>query len=334
MHLLDPAFSLAARTFARLGLRPPVASARGPARAVAAADTVARFRPLALPLEPGLAHGDPRARAALADLAETALSAYHHALASAPRRLSASAEVVDRDFHRPDLPEILDDPDVDPEVRRRIMRELHELNGVIGSYDTFLAELRPWLRPDGLTRILDLAAGHGGFARHIAAAARRHGWEVEVTATDRQPQYLALGEAAARAEGLPVRFAVQDALDLGNLAPGSFDLIVSTQSLHHFPSGLVARLIDEAARKATRGVLLFDGCRSLLSAGLLALLSGLRGHHPALLHDALVSCRRFPVPEELAVLAGVCPAVRAPRARLLPPGHVVVEIATGGRTRS
>ena len=42
-------------------------------------------------------------------------------------------------------------------------------------------------------------------------------------------------------------------LDLSNLEPGAWDIIVCTQAIHHFPPSMTARMFREAARSAGRG---------------------------------------------------------------------------------
>lgn len=333
MKLVDDSVVRVAQTIRAAGLSTPSVRALSELRAHASRHALERARREAEALAPRLLAGEPGARDELAVLAERALADLHAEVrAEASRRglWQALAVGLDARFHDTDEGEWLDDPAFDRRARVRVLEHLDRLNVMVGSYEAFFDALRPYLRRDGRpTRVLDLAAGHGGFALEAARIARREGLAVELHATDIKAEYLELGEQIARRDGLDVRFEVQDALDLSNLRPGEIDVIICTQSLHHFPAGLVAVLAAEASRVAGRGVLLIDGCRSRVHAGLVGSLGLLRFGDLAFAHDAWVSFRRFFAPEELGLLARLGPHGARARARWAPPTHCVVELPLG-----
>jgi ubiquinone/menaquinone biosynthesis C-methylase UbiE len=86
----------------------------------------------------------------------------------------------------------------------------------------------------GLSRgaVLDVGAGPGTLALEIA----RRQPSLEVVGVDISPEMLAIARANAQREGLDgrVRFETGDAARLP-FADRSFDLVVSTLSLHHWP---------------------------------------------------------------------------------------------------
>ncbi len=270
----------------------------------------------------------------LAELAEAAL-ADMRARVEARARTSWRAPLarLDRLWRDTSTVELIDRPDFPEEKRVRLMAHLDEMNVTLGAYASFLDVLRPFFRPDRPTRILDLAAGHGGFLLEVARLARDEGLQLELVASDIAPEYLELGRLNARKRGLAVDFVVQDALDTTNLAQGSFDLVVCTQSLHHFPPGLVAVLVHEALRIASGAVVLIDGARSKVNAALVPTLGIVRYRDLPFAHDSWVSLRKFFSPEELGLLAR-CGVLASPgpertvTSRFLPPGHlaVVVEV--------
>lgn len=282
---------------------PPITRVLSSVRAGARDRAIARHRPAADALREGLAAGDAEARAALADVAEAALRDMRADVARSARLglMTRAAHAADRRWGDCDTPELLDDDALDPLVRSELMACLDRFNTGFGNYERFLDALLPLCRSDGPTRILDLAAGHGGFALEAGRIAERRGLELHFTATDLKDEYLEMGRAVASAEGLAVDFAVQDALDLRDIE-GLYDVIVCTQSLHHFPAGLVAVLFETATRAAGTGVVLIDGCRGAIAGtfGLAIALLGERNRGFA--HDAWVSTRRFFVPEELELL--------------------------------
>lgn len=263
-------------------------------------------RPRADRLGSRLCAGDASAREELADLAARSLVAMRREVqlrASEAGPLTSLAARADARWNDCNAEELLDDPTLDVTLRTAIMGTLDRFNESCSIYQRFFDNLLPLAREDGPTRVLDLAAGHGGFALHAAASARARGLDVQFVATDIKPEYLEMGESLARQRDLPVRFAVQDAFDLSNLAPGSYDIIVCTQSLHHFPPGSIALMFEAATRVAASGVVFVDACRSSLSATYAAFYAALRREPPAWIHDAWISTRKALVPEELELLA-------------------------------
>lgn len=234
----------------------------------------------------------------------------------------------DRTWRETDTVELIDRPDFSKDKRVRLMAGLDHMNVTLGTYASFFDALRPFLRNDRPTRIHDLAAGHGGFLLEVANIAKREGLALELVASDIAEEYLEIGRAHAAEAGLPVRFEVQDALDTSNLKEGAYDIVVCTQSLHHFPPGLIALLTHEALRIASRAVVLIDGARSKMNAALIPTLGILRYRDIPFAHDSWVSLRRFFTPEELGLLARMG-ALATPhqvvhtKARFLPPGHII-----------
>jgi 2-polyprenyl-3-methyl-5-hydroxy-6-metoxy-1,4-benzoquinol methylase len=238
---------------------------------------------------------------------------------------------LDRAWRSTSTVELIDRPDFAESKRVRLMAHLDEMNVMLGAYAAFLDVLRPYLRTDRPTRVLDLAAGHGGFLLEVARLARDEGLALELVASDIAEEYLAIGRAHAEAQGLPVRFVVQDALDTTNLEKNAYDVVVCTQSLHHFPPGQVSVLVHEALRIASSAVVLIDGARSKAGAPLISLLGVVRYRDLPFAHDSWVSLRKFFSPEELGLLAriGAEASPGGPRhvtSRLLPPGHLATVV--------
>jgi 2-polyprenyl-3-methyl-5-hydroxy-6-metoxy-1,4-benzoquinol methylase len=319
----------AAREIAALGGLPPLVRMLGDARRRVGLNVWAQYQQAAADLHGGLEHGDPAARHGLEGLVERALEEMRRQVDAEANRAglrSGWAAVLDAWWRDTEAHEYLDDPQLDRNVRVQILSDLDEMNELLGSYKSFFAKLEPLLARDAVTRLLDLAAGHGGFAVFAAEFARQAGHAVAITASDIKPEYLALGAERAQKSGVQVDFLVQDALDLSNLEAGSFDIITCTQSLHHFRAGQIALMFSEASRVATRGVMFIDGARSARNAAAFVGIGLLLFRNRAFAHDALVSFRRFYVPEELALIARLCPGGDAARAGWILPGHCALEL--------
>ena len=323
--IIDRAVGFIADRFTSHRWPSPSVGLLGEARAQAALRALDLFGPRALELAAAMDAGEPGAAEAYGAHVERALSHMRSWVrdqaGSSIERLTAQ---VHGRFGDTDEEEYLDDPDLDPAMRVRMLEHLDAINTVVGNYRAFFAQMEPLLRADRPTRILDLAAGHGGFALEVARIAARRGLSVEMTATDLRAEYLALGEATAAREGLDVRFAVQDALDLSNLEPGAYDVVVCTQSIHHFPASMTARMFREASKAAGRGVVFIDGCRSVLHGAAIHTLGRLRYRDPGLAHDAWVSFRRFYSPEELGLIAQLGPEGPDVEARWMAPAHCLL----------
>lgn len=323
-------FTRVTRNIAARGAPTPLASRLAPLRRHAAERVLAEHRERAAELTRCMQSGAPGAQTAFAEFAEGALAQMRQTVAFDAQRSglsSACAAAVDSWWRETTASEYLDDPGLDERVRVRILEHLDAVNDLLDIYRALFDRLLPMLHPERLTRVLDLAAGHGGFALSLARRARRNKIEIDLVASDIKREYLALGEARAKQEALPVRFVVQDALDLGNLEPESYDVVISMQSLHHFTPGQVAVMFAEAARIAARGLLFTDGARSALNAAGLLGLGLFRYGDAAFAHDALVSFRRFFVPEELELLARLGPVGQAARATWVPPGHCLLSLS-------
>ncbi len=322
---IDRVIALAARRFTDARIATPSVGLLREARRSAAEVVRARHREEGLRLAAAMDAGERAAAEALGALAERALHVMRAELlaraSNLPVRLVAGAHAR---FGDTDATEHLDDPAFDRDARVRLLGHLDSLNTLLGSYRAFFRALTPLLASGRPTRLLDLAAGHGGFALEATRMARAHGLSLEITATDLRAEYLELGEEVARRERLPVRFAVQDALDLSNVEPGAYDVVLCTQSIHHFSPAMVARMFREAARVAGHGVALIDGSRSMTHGVLVPALGWLRYGDLAFAHDAWVSFRRFYSAEELGLVCGLGPEGDTLEAKWMRPSHCLI----------
>lgn len=327
MHPLDAAVSRVARWLVDRDITFPAVRMLESSRKAACDRAVERHEERCKKLGAALDSGRGEARQELARIAEDALVDMRRDMLTFAADQGMSRRVL-ANMHAwwsdSQTEEYLDDPDFDPVQRVRLLSHLDALNEVLGSYRLFFDAVRPLLRPKGATRILDLAAGHAGFTLEAARIAKREGLELELVASDVKSEYLEIGARQAKEEGLRVDFVLQDALDLGNIERGRYDVITCTQSLHHFPAGLVTVMLSEALRVAGRGVVFVDGCPSLLGAAAVGSLCLFRYGDRAFAHDAVVSFRRFFAPEELELLARLIARGSQLEVRCISPGYTLV----------
>lgn len=184
---------------------------------------------------------------------------------------------------------------------------LHAMNVASASYRRFFGVLLPMLREIEAkhgrpARVLELASGAGGFAFALDALARKRGVRVEVTASDVVPLYISRGQKKAARSGAKVDFRLVNALDMQGIRDGAYDILFIAQSVHHFSPGQLGRMIAEASRVATTAFVSIDGYRSL---GMVAFVSGtaIMSLWPAMVHDAVISVRKFYGEAELEAIA-------------------------------
>lgn len=328
---LDPALERVVRFALGFGLRDPVRWALAAHRRDAMRRTAAQIVLRAQALAGAVVARNPEAITAHDALIAEAVDRMRAARPIDPDRLTAFCDSLDRRLYRND-PEYLDDPAFPMAQRARGLDGLHRLNELLGSYEAFLQALMPLIElaeknGHSPVRIHDLAAGHAGFAVFLA---QKLGSRVAMEASDIKSEYLDLGRARAREAGVHVDFFVEDALAIDGPRARGVDILICTQSVHHFPAGMVARMIGEAARAATTGVLIADAERSWLFYGLVAVVSALHGRSWVLVHDGMASLRRMFYEEELGLLAtlapGLPPAAHVETGTFLP-AHAFVRIA-------
>lgn len=208
--------------------------------------------------------------------------------------------------------EILDDPRTSDDDRGEAMSYLPWSNTLFGGsravlrvMPAALAELR-----DGAT-LLDVGTGMGDIAGIVAFMARhRYGVTLRTIGLDSIPLQADLARAQVE------HAIVGDALSLP-LATGSIDVVLCSQTLHHFFDGDAATLIRELHRVARGWVVISDLRRSRMAAAGFSIAARLL-RFPAITRvDGVTSVMRGFTDDELSRLVldatGVRPTVRRSR---------------------
>lgn len=188
--------------------------------------------------------------------------------------------------------EVLDDPAIDDDVRRRAMEDVARSNTLFGGTRAVVRVLRRVVDAHRRILVLDLGTGTGDIAARIRRrypSARVVGIDVS-TALLRTARSRLDAVVAGSALALP-------------LADGAVDIVVCSQLLHHFEGPDAVALIREAHRVSRGWIVISDIRRSWLAAGGFWMASTALRFHPVTRHDGVVSVLRgFRGPELRALI--------------------------------
>lgn len=155
------------------------------------------------------------------------------------------------------IPELMDDPTLDPVEHRRALAGLARLNRFSNSAGVLWPPIRKLARVlNRPLRVLDVATGSGDVPRALLRRATRAGVALEVAACDLSPTAIA---EAGHTPG-PVRFFVHDALRAA--LPTGFDVVTCSLFLHHLSEDEAVALLVNMEHAAARLVLVNDLARS------------------------------------------------------------------------
>jgi SAM-dependent methyltransferase len=190
--------------------------------------------------------------------------------------------------------EILDSPDIDPELMRRSLADVVCANALFGGTSSALDELTETI--SSLPRcatLLDVGTGLGDIPSQARKLAQENSVDLTTIGLDSALELL-------RASRQRVSFAVRgDALHLP-FADRSVDIVMCSQVLHHFADTDAATLLREMDRVARIRVIVSDIRRSWIAVAGLWLVSFPLRFHAVSRHDGVVSVLRGFTPRELA----------------------------------
>lgn len=212
--------------------------------------------------------------------------------------------------------ERMDDPHCDPGRLARTYASFRLVNAAVAGWRaTYRRHLRPQLRAEGTTTLLDIGCGGGDVARALARWARRDGYDLRVTGIDPDPRAHDWARGRPPVAGVRFRRALSSEL----VADGErFDLVISNHLLHHLERKQLEGLLEDSAHLARRAVVHSDIRRGRLAYALFSVLTWPFFPGTFIREDGLTSIRRSYTPSELHARAPSGWAVSTPgRFRLL-----------------
>ena len=159
-------------------------------------------------------------------------------------------------------PEIMDQPDLNPERHVQALRALARINFLSASAGILWPELAALARrmAPRVPRVLDVATGGGDVPIRLWRRARRSGLELRIEGCDISPVALEHARTAAARVSAPLRFFEYDALS-GPLLEG-YDAVFCSLFLHHLDEEQAVTFLRRMADTASELVLVNDLERS------------------------------------------------------------------------
>lgn len=201
-----------------------------------------------------------------------------------------------------DARELMDGPDADRAMLFRTYRHFERLNRLFAGWRRCYGRwIRPRLRAGARNTLLDVGFGGGDIPRALLAWARRDGFDLAVTAIERDPRATAFVAALPTEDGPAFRQATMRDL----AAEGRrFDFVITNNVLHHLATRDVEAFRDQAEALTVRLALFNDIARGRLAylAYALAAPVVVRGSFAAA--DGALSIRRSFTRRELSAVLG------------------------------
>jgi SAM-dependent methyltransferase len=170
-------------------------------------------------------------------------------------------------------PELLES--AEPKLAQRNLRDLVRINRWFGGRRAVLRILRDLVRPLERFSVLDVGAASGDMGKCICGRYRN----ATVASLDHRPFHLL---------GAPPPQVAADVFHLPFL-PGSFDFVLCSLLLHHFPDRRLIHLIGELRSIARRALIVLEIERHPLAYHFLPMTKWLLRWNPLTVHDGRIS---------------------------------------------
>ncbi len=166
------------------------------------------------------------------------------------------------------VPEVMDDPTLDPDRHHRALQGLARINRLSASSRIVWTPIYRLARKLGVPRlrVLDIATGSGDVPLALWRRARRQGLDLDILGLDVSPRAVEFAQQRVNATQGKVRFETLDVFQ--EPLPANYDIVMCSLFLHHLDREQAIELLKKMAGAAQQMVLVNDLHRSRL--GLLA----------------------------------------------------------------
>jgi len=172
------------------------------------------------------------------------------------------------------------------------LHNLRMLNRYLRGRRCVLLALRRALGRERLSRfsLLDIGTGSADIPAAILAWSKRKGTDASVVGLEAEPVTARI--AAGRTRHSPDIAIVQGHAAAPPFLPGSFDFVVASQFLHHFPDETIVELLQRWATLARKAIVISDLIRHPVAYHGIRLLTSLATRNIMTLTDAPLSVQR------------------------------------------
>ena len=158
--------------------------------------------------------------------------------------------------------EVMDDPDLSPELHHQALLGLSRVNRISATTSQIWRPIRKLADRLGRRdlRVLDIATGGGDVAIELKLQSDKAGYQLEIDGCDISPEAMRYASENAHRSSANVRFFALDVLE--HSIPDGYDVIMSTLFFHHLKSDQVVGLLSNMDAAADHLVIVSDLRRS------------------------------------------------------------------------
>jgi len=188
--------------------------------------------------------------------------------------------------------ELMDLPGNDAAVLEEDLRNLRILNRYLGGYRCIRKGLQEIVRERQTAEIslLDVGTGSGDIPAAVVHWARAKGFTVRIVALEPDP--VTANVAVERTRHLPEISIVRGDASAPPFPPASFDCVLASQLLHHFPEDRIVSLLKIWSQLARQAIIVGDLVRHPVAYYGIQWLTRLCTRNPMTLTDAPLSVKR------------------------------------------
>jgi 2-polyprenyl-3-methyl-5-hydroxy-6-metoxy-1,4-benzoquinol methylase len=160
---------------------------------------------------------------------------------------------------RSDDVEIMDDLACAGEVVHQTLREIENINRLLGGNYVTVDGVKKVLRNAKEKRVLnvtDLGCGGGDLLKLIRKWALKHGVKLTYTGVDANPNIVAYAQTHTSGEP-PIEFKTVDILS-EEFRQQNFDIVIGTLFFHHFSSDQLASFFRQLKNQTSTGIVIND----------------------------------------------------------------------------
>jgi SAM-dependent methyltransferase len=201
-------------------------------------------------------------------------------------------------------PELLDLNEASFDEVQDSLEDVRLVNKYLGGYRVLLYYIRNFIKSQPLDKeflVLDLATGSADQPMAVVDLARKLNVKIKVVALDINSKML--NYAHEKIRGYPEILLVQGDIHSPPFDKNSFDVVVNSLSLHHFPRNQAVNILRMADLMSRCGFIINDLHRSRIAYASIYVLTRLVTKNRLTRYDAPVSVMNAFTPSEMAEMA-------------------------------